>query len=170
MWSWVRLAAGGVVYALAVVWAAVLLPPDGVPLHLGANGLADRIGARSEWLTSAVTLGVVVLLIGAGSVTLVRWGSLRWTNVPYKQYWTAPERRDRLRRMLATDVSGLLGATLAFLAHVPLGSVLALRSAPPGVPPAVMWSVVAAYLVSLAGWCGWMVRYRYRPPRPPGSS
>jgi hypothetical protein len=49
--AWLSLAVGGVLYATAVGWSAASLPPDGLPLHVTADGTVDRFGSRAEALT-----------------------------------------------------------------------------------------------------------------------
>lgn len=163
MRAWAALAAGGVLYAAAVLWSVPRLPRNGVPLHFDADGTADRFGSRAEALTAQVLIGVVMLGLGVGVVCLVRWGPLTLVNVPHKTYWTSAERRPRLRRMLALDVGVLMGATLAAMALLPVATVAALGSDPVGLPPSVLWSVVGGYVLAVLLWCGWSGRYRYRP-------
>ncbi len=80
-----------VVYALAVWWAAVRLPVDDVPLHFGASGLADAFGTRAEALAGHIGFGMLMVGLGVASIVLARRGPLRLVNMPYKDYWTAPE-------------------------------------------------------------------------------
>jgi hypothetical protein len=163
MRPWLALAAGSALYALAVLWSATRLPPDGVPRHFDASGLADSFSSRSEVLGSHITFGGIMLGLGVGTVCLARWGSLRLVNIPHKDYWLRDGRRPAFRRMLANDLGVMMGGTLGFLGLIPLGSVYALQFDPVGLPGSVMWLAFAAYMIALFGWCGWLAMRRYKP-------
>lgn len=160
---WLALATSGVLYACAVVWSAARLPPDGVPLHFGADGAADRFGSRAELLTGHIVLGALMLGVGIGVVCLARWGPLSLMNVPHKDYWTSAERRPRFRRMLALDLALMMSAVIVFLGLVPVAGVAAVNADPAGLSPFALWSVVGLFVLALLLWCLWLAKYRYRP-------
>lgn len=163
MRPWPLLLTGGLIYAAAVVWAATSLPSDSIPLHFDAAGAPDRFASRGEALATFIGIGLVMFGIGAGGIWFAHRSSLTFVNIPHKDYWTAPERRARLRQMLALDIALLMAATLALLGLIPLATVRALRSDPVGLPPVVLWSVLGLFLAAVAAWSIWLVKYRYRP-------
>ncbi len=164
MRGWLVVAVGAALYAGAVVWMAGQLPPTGVPVHFDASGTPDRFGSRAEAVGSAATAGAVVAAIAVAALALVRWAPVRLLNVPHREYWTAPERVDRFRRMVGRDLALLLGGTLALLSLLPIGTVLATRADPVALPGLLAWAL-AGYLVAVGLWALWVVRYRYRPDR-----
>ena len=161
MRPWLYLFAGGVLYAVAVGWAAAVLPPSGVVLHFGAGGAADRFGTRADAVTLMAALGGFLLGVGALVVLLARRGSLSLFNVPNKDYWMAPERRPRLRRMLANDVARVLGGTLVFLVVVPIWTVMGTGAAERSVTPVLFWVPLAGFGAALLVWAGSSMRHRY---------
>ena len=84
------------------------------------------------------------------------------SNVPHREYWSAPERQPRFRRMIGWDLAVLLGGTLALLGLLPVGTVLAVRSDPVRLPGILLLPLLA-YLVGVAVWVVVAVRHRYRP-------
>jgi uncharacterized membrane protein len=160
--AWLLLAAGAVVYAVAVVWSAAQVPPDGVPLHFDGSGLPTRWGTREEAVGSWAAAGGVVAAVAAAALLLVRRLPVRAINVPHREYWAAPERQHRFRRMIGRDVAVLLGVTLALLGLIPVGTVLATRSDPVELP-AVLLLPLIGYGVGVLVWGIVVLRHRYRP-------
>lgn len=164
MRPWVTLVAGAVVYALSAVWAAGQLPAGGIPLHFDASGQADRFGDADDVITLWTWLGLGMLALGAAVTLLAQRGPLRFMNIPHRAYWTAPSRVATLRSMLAADVATVLGATLVFLALIPVWTVLGARSVDgSALDPLLIWLPIALYLVGILTWTIWFTRRRYRP-------
>jgi hypothetical protein len=131
--SWLFLAAGGVVFAAAVGWAATVLPADRVPLHFGPEGV-DRIGSRTEAVVGLGAVGGGLLVLGALIVGL------------------APRRRPRTGRETAAAVAPILGATLVFLSFVPVLIVSEAPGADLSLPPVLPWALLAGGGLALFGW------------------
>lgn len=163
MRAWVALAAGAVLYTLVAVLSAAALPAEGVPLHFTASGQADRLGTRGAAVTTWAWLGAGMLGLAVLVILVARHGPLRLLNVPHRSYWTAEQREPTLRRMLAADAAAVMGLTLAFLAVIPLWTVLGTRTPDGAVAPHVFWVPVALYLAGLVAWTVWLTRSRYRP-------
>ncbi|WP_252437519.1 hypothetical protein [Pseudonocardia humida] len=160
MRPWLVLAGGAAVYAAATAWGAARWPEDAVPLHFDASGAVDRVGSRTEAVTSLTVLGAVMLVLGAGLVLLALRGPLTAFNFPNRSHWLTAERLPRLRRMLATDVAVVIGATLVFLALLPLWTTLAVESgAAPS--PLLFWGPTAGFLLAVLAW-GVRSARRYR--------
>jgi hypothetical protein len=163
MRAWAALAIGGVLHAIVTAWAVSRLPPDGVPLQFGSDGTANRVGARSEVLMISAVPGVVVLGLGIGLVLLARYGPLRALNIPHRAYWLAEGRQPEVRRMLATDMALVMGATLVFLSLIPLWIVLGAEGGGDALSPLVFWVPIGTYVAAVLIWSVWLSRYRYRP-------
>ncbi|WP_219414820.1 DUF1648 domain-containing protein [Pseudonocardia nigra] len=162
MRAWIPLVITGLLYAAVLGWAAVALPSDGVPLHFGIDGEADRFGSRAAALWGFGLLGLGMFALFTGLLVAVRRGSLGFVNVPHKDYWTAEERRPQLRRMVATTDLAVLGsATMALLGAVIVATVSA-TGGQARLPPAFL-AVFGLYLVVVLGWSTWLARRRYRP-------
>jgi hypothetical protein len=160
--AWLFLLVGGLLYAATVGWSAMTLPADGVPLHFAADGVADRVGPREEALTAMAVLGVLLLGLGVALVLLARHGPLTSFSFPRKAYWLAPQRRPAVRRMLATDVALVLGGTLAFLALLPVWTVIGAATPDNAVAPALIWVPLGCFCVGLLLWAVSFVRRFHR--------
>jgi len=144
--------------------------PDIVPVHYGLNGLPDRWGSRLEVLL--VYLGIV----GVGTVIwlalpeLLRRAPPSMINLPHKEYWLAPERRDTATAKLATwaDTVG----TAVNLLLLALQRVLAPGQAgSPAAPSLAPTLLVLAFLVFTLGSCLWLARsYRLPAAHAPSAS
>ncbi len=121
------------------------LPPM-VASHFGAGGLPDDWISRKAFLACELgtTAALVVLFLG------IEWALRKipasWVNMPNKDYWLAPERREDTMARLASPVAWIGGATLVFLAGV---SCLASRA---NLQPKVqmsnaVWPLLGLYLV-----------------------
>jgi hypothetical protein len=95
-------------------------------------------------------------------ILLARRGPLGLFNFPGKPYWLAPQRRSVVRRMLATNLGLVMGATLAFLVLIPIWTVLGARDPGNAVAPVVFWVPVVCFALALFAWV-LSVRRRYRP-------
>lgn len=150
--------------AAAIVQAAWWYPrlPAQVPTHFGPNGLPDG------WSTPTQMIVVFVGLqfISAGSLALVaialKFIPNSMINIPNRQYWLAPERREATLRN-ARDVLFLVaiatGWLLIGLFH--LSAQFAVKNLTSIYPD--FWWLIGAYLVVTCGVCGWIV-YKYSWP------
>jgi hypothetical protein len=80
--------------AAAFVWGTSGKLPDRVATHFGPDGRADAFMTRDAH--RVFTLGFIVgipLLVVTMVGVLPRWTS-RFTNIPHRRHWFAPERRD----------------------------------------------------------------------------
>ncbi|MFC5993295.1 DUF1648 domain-containing protein [Pseudonocardia hispaniensis] len=160
--AWLMLALSGLVYAATLVWAAAALPPGEIPVHFGADGRADRLGSRGELLGVFGGVGALVLALFGGTLAAGAHGRTEWLNIPHKDYWSAPENRARLRRLLAGDIAVLGGATMLLLTALVVITVRAIGTQPARLPPA-LWVVLGVYLALVVG-ATLLGRRRYRPP------
>jgi len=164
---------------LTVLLAAVVIQtlyyypqlPSTVASHFGPGGRPNNWSSKEVFFQ--IYLGVVGLLLGSfvGLPVLFRSISPAWINLPNKDYWLAPERRERTFAILAREMLWFGNATIALMIVV---FELAIRanltkasrgSAPEPVrlsQPA-MWALLVAYFLYLAVW---LIRFYRQFPRP----
>jgi uncharacterized membrane protein len=150
-------------YAVTWLWVEGRLPAR-VPTHFGAGGRVDTWSSRGAAAVSLGVLGLGVTLAFVALVALVQRVPRPFVNIPNADYWTRPEHRAQLRRLVADDL-WLFGAwTLLLLVAVQLLILHAAQLAQPSVQP---WAPVllVVYLAGLAARGGWMYRGRYAIPR-----
>lgn len=166
-WSRAAFRAVTPAYVAVLVFLAVTLP-DRVPMHFDGAGNADSWGSRTEALVLWTVLGVVILGGGALLARYATGGDGTWLNLPHKDYWLAPERREAFRRRFESDMLGFIAWTGLLLIVLML---ITGRAADNGgdMPGWVFWAAMAVYLVGTGVWLGWLLR-RYRPPEDPGES
>jgi hypothetical protein len=112
-------------------WMFVALP-EVVASHFGPSGEHDAWMARGALIAMFVALQALFFAVAPLATTLVRRLPKELVNLPNKDYWLAPERRERAVERLgdhAWSFSAGMGAFLVFtevlvlranLAHAPL--------------------------------------------------
>jgi uncharacterized membrane protein len=124
--------------------------PSRVPSHFDAAGHANAWSSRDDFfmLQVAVSLGIGALFIGI--TWLLKFTPASLINLPNKNYWLAPDRRDETMERLASYLDVFGCATVALLLVV---FALAARAGRGG-PFATNWFLPAlvAYLVFSVGW------------------
>lgn len=121
--------------------------PERIASHFGANGVANGWMSRDGYVWFMV--GIVTLV----SVTmLAAFGSIRYlpsalVNIPRREYWLAPERRDDTARTLMRSGLLMVGLNSLFFLAIHLLVVAANESQPPRLSNAV-WAMLAAFLAT----------------------
>lgn len=159
-----------VVFGLAFVAFAIALAatypalPQRVASHFDAQGLPNGWMPRRSYafFMAAAALGLPWLLIAA--TRLVRTLPISMVNVPHRQYWLAPERREEVYH--TTEVAGIWLATsevlLFLLVH--LSVVRANHSDPVVLFMPVVWGGLAAFLLAIVvGLIAYYNRFQRRP-------
>jgi uncharacterized membrane protein len=96
---------------------AATMPPV-VATHVGTSGMPNGWQTQSQFFTLELVLLGVCLLLGFGIPRLVGALPLSLVNVPNKEYWLAPERRDATLAYFKTQFAWFGCAVLAFLLAV----------------------------------------------------
>lgn len=150
-----------VAYFLTVVVAAFAYP-DQVPVHFGADGVADRFQPREVAVLSmtAVGLGLSVLLHLV--IRVFSKGSLKHVNIPYKSWWMQPENSDRFRQMLANDLAWIGGCTMTLMTCMLAITAKVADDTAPSLGT-FGWVALFGFLVAVTGQVVLMYTSRYRP-------
>lgn len=140
-------------------WAWSVLPEDGVVHHIGTDG-PDAYGTRAGLLVplGLLTLGLVALISWLPAVTARRWPSL--LNLPYKDHWLAPERREAYFARLGREMDVMTLATVLLLC-VGVVDVTALTLGWDW--PVLIIPGLGLYMGFMVWWLFWILR-RSRPP------
>lgn len=137
--------------------------PDRVPTHFGAGGLPNAWMTRSGYtiFMLAFTLGLPVVV--AAAIGLVPRLAPRVVNLPHRDHWLAPERRDDSLAFLGRQ-GCRLGCLMVLLAAGVHWLILrASRLSPPRLEEGLLLAMLGVFLVALAVWIIAMFR---RFPRP----
>lgn len=157
------LAAGLIACSAALVLATTAGLPPLVASHFAADGRANGWMSREAyaWMMALMSLVTPYAVWGAAAWLPRRWPRL--VNIPFRDYWLAPERREatlaRLGRMGLW--MGLLSAALIAGIHVEV--VLANRRVPPAAGDGMLWVLgpFVVAIVALVVWTAW----RFRLPK-----
>jgi uncharacterized membrane protein len=158
----------GAFVALLALAAAFLLAtvgnlPDRVPTHFGAGGVPDAWMTRDGYrlFMLAFKLGLPMLVVLA--VGLAPRLAPRLVNLPHRNHWLAPERRDDSLAFLGRQACRLGGMMVLLAAGVHALILRASRLNPPRLEEGLLLAMLGAFLVALAVWIVAMFR---RFPRP----
>jgi len=129
--------------------AAVL--PDPVASHFGGSGAADG------WMSRDAFVGVYAAVVAAslGPLAAVAFGLGRapvaWINVPHREHYLAPERREATLAALSEYIAALGALALTFLIAVMEMVRVANLATPPRLPdtfiPALALFAVATVVI-----------------------
>jgi len=149
--------------AVAVVAATSGDMPARVAVHFGAHGLANGWQTRDGY---ALAMIVLIVALPLSLVALLAWlprlGAC-FANLPNKDYWLAPERREGTFERL-TRFAALLGVVLVvFLTAVHLIVVEANTSTRPTLPTAPFIAVMLGFAVAMIAWVV-ALSYGFRRP------
>jgi hypothetical protein len=146
-----------VVGALTGVALTADLLPDRVASHFGWSGGANAFAARGTYLAVVVAAGVLAPALLAVSVRLFP-GAL---NVPHRDHWLAPERREATLAYLTAHAAWLAALLSTFVLAVHLLVVAANRRVPPQLDSRALLVVLGIFLVAMLGWVAALV-HRFR--------
>ena len=139
------------------VYYAIVLP-DRVPQHFDASGTPD------SWTTKWESLAIVLIVYLITVVTLVPVVVLArclekhfWLdsllNLPNKQYWLSPERRNETMRYMHEAILWIAIATLALLIGVMQFVLMGSRENVQHFSVTGFLIVMGVYLAYMAVWC-----------------
>jgi serine/threonine-protein kinase len=147
---------------LAVVLAAILITSQQLPArvasHFNAAGVPNGWMPRSAytWSMVGMTLGMAALLLAAFGITRNVPNSM--INLPNRDYWLAPERRQQsCDTIFRYGIWLAILVTLLFLA-VHLFVVAANAAQPPNLSNA-MWLIMGAFFLAVSLWTFFLLRH-----------
>ena len=132
--------------------------PARVASHFGPSGYANAFVTREAYL--AVAIGIVVLV--PALVALVVAASVRHfprlLNLPNRDYWLAPERRDETALFLAAHTAWLAVLFALFALGIHLLVIRANRAVPPQLETGPFLATLLAFTIVLVVWIGALAR------------
>lgn len=162
----------GITFALAIAAAAFVLYtgqelPPRVASHFDFSGTANGFMSREGYLAfmTPITVGIPLAM-----ALIAPWLGRRWpgsVNLPHRDYWLAPERREASIDSLAAAMALLAWALLLFLCFAHWRVVEANRLRPPQLAPSAFLPGLVAFLALAGFWTAWLYRRFRRPPALP---
>jgi uncharacterized membrane protein len=139
--------------------------PERVASHFDGAGEANGFQSRSMFLVfhaGAMVLVAAIFLLLPGLLHRIPPGLI---NMPRRDYWLAPERRESSIALMAMLLTWFGVATTALLTVV---MELVLRANLPGgggrLSPVLMWALLGAYFLFVAAWLVAIFRKFLRVP------
>lgn len=156
--------------ALAALQVAYYYPrlPNVVASHFNEKGVADDWMSRKAF--AACSLGTIVFVAALllGIDVLQRRIPVSWMNMPHKDYWLAPERREETYRTLSTFMVWFGCAVLLTIIGVFQLALEANLRADKRLSNQ-MWILLGGYLVFTLLWAVQFYRRFKSLPSQPGS-
>lgn len=165
-----RLALSAFILSIAI-FAGVLAGTRGqLPVrlasHFNAAGVADGWMARDSYLWSMGTI-TLVLAVGLPLVfCAIRLFPVSVINLPRKDYWLGPERKEETFRFICCSGIWLGCLQVWFMLALHLLVVAANASVAPRLSSGVWW-LMGGYLAVLSGWIFVFTMYFFRTPSEP---
>lgn len=139
--------------------------PDVVASHFDGAGRPNGHQTRAAFrATQLLVLGLIAATLG-GSVLLVRSLPVEWVNVPHREHYLAPERRQESLDYLCRWLMWFTDVTLFFILYVFQLTLIANSGGSGRLPNFPMWGGLGLYFVFVAVAMVHMFA-RFRKPRP----
>lgn len=150
---------------LCVVQAAYYYPrlPSSVASHFNVSGQPDSWSSKDSFVLTNIATIAGISIICLGIASLLRRIPISWINLPNKDYWLAPERKDDTLSTLSMQFGWLACATVAlFIAMFQL-TILANLSTDKTLGN-TSWLFIGLYLAFTAIWIVRLLRRFARVP------
>jgi serine/threonine-protein kinase len=148
----------------ACVWLTAPQLPDRVATHFGAGGEPNGWMTRTGHVQFTLLFGLLVPAFVIGIFATMRYFGDGWINVPHKDYWLAPERREQTFAFMARQGFWFAGLFIAFLTGIHYSILAANARTPVSLPASdVVW-IAGGFLVASVIWVVKLIaRFSRRP-------
>ena len=146
------------IFVVLVVVAAVQLNyyaqrlPDIVGSHFGTSGFASAWQTKMAFFTVELTVIVVATIVAFGVPRLIAAMPASAINLPNKEFWLSPERREETFLFLRAQMAWFGCALLAFLLFVMELVFRANLQTPPRLNTAAFIPALIAFVAVSAAW------------------
>jgi uncharacterized membrane protein len=157
-------------FILLLVVGAILISvtthqlPAQIASHFGAGGAPNGWMSRNGYLLFMLAFAVVLplaVVLGAGVLPRLKVNSI---NIPNRDYWLDPSRREATLRYLATHACWLGSLLVVFIAAIHLLLIEANATQPPHLPGQLFVTLLVLFVVALAIWMMTMLLHFRRKP------
>lgn len=127
-----------------------------------ANTSMSRGGYLGFMVGLATALPGLMLLLGRA----LRGSNARLLNIPHREHWLAPERREQTAAYVTRHLDLLAAGVAIFIAVMHLLVVRANRTQPPELPTDLFLGAVAVFVLATGAWAAAFMRRFRKPPGP----
>ena len=142
------LAAAGVVQLLHYY----PLLPDTMASHFDGTGRPDGFQSRDAFFALSALMLMLTVVIFGGLGVLFRTIPSKWFNLPNRDYWLAPERREATIETISGQMEWFGAASLALYLFVIQMVVETNRTNEPKLDSGTMFAVLGIYLLFAGVW------------------
>ena len=138
---------------LALAMLALTVGPEKLATHFGAGGEPDgwSSGTANALMMGGISLLLFVMFYGAPN--LLRRIPDAWINLPHREYWLAPQRREHTVVVMARELYAIGAATFALMFVLGTLALQANLSDPVRLRMDWTWGVTGLYLAYTVYWC-----------------
>jgi uncharacterized membrane protein len=151
--------------ALAVIegLSCYSLLPARMAIHFNASGAADGSGYKQQFfIFYGIMVGVLSLLFW-GLPLVIRMAPSSLINLPNKDYWLAPERKEQTLARLSDQMLFTGCMALLLMDGILFLVIKANLSTPPVLPAAWLWGLIVAFIVANVVWTISLIKSFRRP-------
>jgi serine/threonine-protein kinase len=140
-----------VVFLAFIAWSATQLPEQ-VSTYFGLGGHADQLSSRSHALFLMGGLGLLLPLMPAAMSLALRFVPNDFINIPNREYWLAPERREATYRFFSRQLLWLSYLFVCFFVGMHWLTLQAHRDFSICPPSGAFVATVGVLLMALGVW------------------
>ncbi len=148
---------------LALVYGSAASLPDRVATHFGLNGEPNGWMSRSAYLNFIAAMGVALPLFIVAISFLSRFFPVGFVNVPHKEFWLAPARREETQEALFARSLWLACLIVLFFGALHYTTLVANRNVPVRLPAQLLFPVLGVFVIGIGVWVIALYR-RFRRP------
>jgi len=156
------LALGAVAFVGSMVLGALILP-ERVASHFGLYGQANGWMSKEADLLFLGGVGIGLPLFIVGLTYVTRFFPDSMFNLPHKEYWLAPERRQQTVNFIFQHSLWMAGLMQLFLSWVNFLTIMANKGPSARLPMAAFVIGFVAFLIAIGFWMARLIRHFYRP-------
>jgi len=150
-------------YLIFIAGSTSLLP-ERVATHFGGGGEANGWMSRTTDLAFLGGLGVGLPLFFIVLSLLTGLVPARFVNLPHREYWLSPERREQTRAYVSRQMIWMGCLMVLFLAGIHYLTILANRATPPHLPTGLFLALTGGFLFGVVGWSFVFTRHFLKTP------
>ena len=147
---------------VAYVWGTAAQCPEKVATHFGASGAPNGWMTRAGHVQFTILFGTGVPVFVLGIFAFMGRGEGRGLNIPHKDYWLSPERRQETFAFIHKQGFFFAALFILFLAGVHRSILLANLRTPVALPAAEPFWLGGGFVILMLVWVAVFVGHFYR--------
>ena len=126
--------------------------PEKIATHFGTNGTPNGWMNRDNYFLFMVGMGLGLSWLLACIGLLCRFIPARFVNIPNRDYWFSPERKQESCLYFSRYMIWMCCLTISFFAGMHYTVVKANQSSPVKMPNEIFWPLLIGYLIVTGIW------------------